>query len=187
MLVNSRFWRSPIIFIINEFDLLWVPNFIALGIYIILVAKFNEGIDTYFNVECVFSAWKVNLRIQSEYRKIRTRKNSVFGHFSRSGYLAIILIFLVVTARYAVVTAGYCSLPDGYWWLLFVTARYCSFPQAYLFSHVLTYAIKAFWLTSGVLAFAKFVEFLKESPVKAGLNVFSYFPTWKYAYFMLKF
>ena len=26
----------------------------------------------------------VNIRIQSEYRKIRTRKNSVFGHFSRS-------------------------------------------------------------------------------------------------------
>ena len=30
----------------------------------------------------VFS--EVNLRIQSEYRKIRTRTNSVFGHFSRS-------------------------------------------------------------------------------------------------------
>ena len=29
--------------------------------------------------------YKVNLRIQSEYRKIRTRNNSVFGHFSRSG------------------------------------------------------------------------------------------------------
>ena len=26
----------------------------------------------------------VNLRIQSEYRRIRTRNNSVFGHFSRS-------------------------------------------------------------------------------------------------------
>ena len=26
----------------------------------------------------------VNLRIQSEYRKIRTRKNSIFGHFSLS-------------------------------------------------------------------------------------------------------
>ena len=26
-----------------------------------------------------------NLRIQSEYGKIRTRKNSVFGHFSQSG------------------------------------------------------------------------------------------------------
>ena len=29
-------------------------------------------------------ACRVNLRIQSEYRKIRTRNNSVFGHFSRS-------------------------------------------------------------------------------------------------------
>ena len=29
----------------------------------------------------------VNLRIQSEYRKIRTKKNSVFGHFSRSEVL----------------------------------------------------------------------------------------------------
>ena len=28
--------------------------------------------------------YSVNLRIQSEYRKIRIRKNSVFGHFSRS-------------------------------------------------------------------------------------------------------
>ena len=28
-------------------------------------------------------------------------------------YLAEILIFLVVTARYLVVTAGYCSLPGG--------------------------------------------------------------------------
>ena len=27
----------------------------------------------------------VNLRIQPEYRKIRTRCNSIFGHFSRSG------------------------------------------------------------------------------------------------------
>ena len=28
--------------------------------------------------------YSVNLRIQSKYREIRTRKNSVFGHFSRS-------------------------------------------------------------------------------------------------------
>ena len=28
--------------------------------------------------------YSINLRIQSEYRKIRTRNNSVFGHFSRS-------------------------------------------------------------------------------------------------------
>ena len=34
---------------------------------------------------CIWTEiYGVNLRIQSEYRKIRTRKNSVFGHFSRS-------------------------------------------------------------------------------------------------------
>ena len=27
--------------------------------------------------------YEVNIRIQSKYRKIRTRNNSVFGHFSR--------------------------------------------------------------------------------------------------------
>ena len=31
--------------------------------------------------------YSVNLCIQSKYRKIRTRKNSVFGHFSRSVYI----------------------------------------------------------------------------------------------------
>ena len=29
--------------------------------------------------------YSVNLRIQSKYEKIRARKISVFGHFSRSG------------------------------------------------------------------------------------------------------
>ena len=33
-----------------------------------------------------------NLRIQSEYRKIRTRNNSVFGHFSRSRRLHLYMI-----------------------------------------------------------------------------------------------
>ena len=32
------------------------------------------------------------VRIQSEYSKIRTRKNSVFGHFSRSAYSALFAI-----------------------------------------------------------------------------------------------
>ena len=43
---------SNIIITINKLDL-WVPNFIALGIYFILGTKFswNEGIDTCFNVE----------------------------------------------------------------------------------------------------------------------------------------
>ena len=33
--------------------------------------------------------WAVFSCIQSEYRKIRTRKNSVFGHFSCSGYCQV--------------------------------------------------------------------------------------------------
>ena len=32
----------------------------------------------------LYSDYEVNLRIQSEYREIRTRNNSVFGQFSRS-------------------------------------------------------------------------------------------------------
>ena len=37
----------------------------------------------------VFS--RVSLRIQSECEKIRTRNNSVFGHFLRSDYVAFLL------------------------------------------------------------------------------------------------
>ena len=35
---------------------------------------------------------EVNLRIQSKYRKIRTRNNSVFGHFSRSALLKVLIL-----------------------------------------------------------------------------------------------
>ena len=35
----------------------------------------------------VFSCIWMNFRIQSECRKMRTRKNSVFGHFSHNGFL----------------------------------------------------------------------------------------------------
>ena len=42
------------------------------------VSKYGVISGPYFSV--------VNLRIQSEYRKLRTRNNSVFGHFSRSAY-----------------------------------------------------------------------------------------------------
>ena len=75
---------------IIELDLL---NFIALGIYFILRTKFseNEGIDTCFNVECV----------------LRGHNFDFLG-----GYL-------VVTARYLVVTGSY-------WSLLVVIARYHS-------------------------------------------------------------
>ena len=39
---------------------------------------------------CIRTEYSVNFHIQSEYRKIRTRNNSVFKHFSRSGYLTAV-------------------------------------------------------------------------------------------------
>ena len=41
----------------------------------------------------------VNLRIQSEYRKIRTRNNFEFGHFSRSDSNAYILVKETMTVE----------------------------------------------------------------------------------------
>ena len=81
---------------INELDLLWVPNFIACGMYFNFRIKFSwkEGIDTCFNVEFVLIGRNFNFL---------------------DGYL-------VVTARYLVVTGGYYSLPGGYCSLLLVHA-----------------------------------------------------------------
>ena len=91
---------SNIIFKINRLDLLWVLNFIALGIYFTFGTKFfgNEGIDTWFNVDCLLLG----------------RNFDFFG-----GYLVVTARYLVVTALYLVVTGGYSS------WLV-VTARYHS-------------------------------------------------------------
>ena len=80
---------SNIILMMNELDLLWLPSFIALGIYFIFGTKFswNEGIDTCFNVECVLLG-------------------SNFDFLN--GYL-------VVTARYLVVAVGYYSFSLLVW------------------------------------------------------------------------
>ena len=80
-----------------------MPNLIALGIYFIFGNQIflDEGIDTCFNVECVL--------------------------------LGVIFDFLgdylVVTDLYLVVTAGYCSLPEG------ITGGYCSLPLVTACSH----------------------------------------------------
>ena len=84
-----------------------------------------------------------NFRVQSECRKIQTRKNSVFGNFSRSVWeknsilvenlqlfsdsglwLLIICGYLVVTCGYMVATSGYLIATTGYFWLPLVTFRY---------------------------------------------------------------
>ena len=41
----------------------------------------------------------VNLRIQSEYRKIRTRNKSVFGHFSRSEMVRIVALMMLFVKK----------------------------------------------------------------------------------------
>ena len=79
---------------VNERDLLWVPNFITLGLYFLLGTKFswNEGTDTCVNVECV----------------------SLCCNFDfLAGYLVVNARYLVVIARHSslmVVTACYHSL-----------------------------------------------------------------------------
>ena len=97
---GSRSAISNIVFRINEFDLLWVPHFIALAIYFIFGTKFtwNEGIDTCFNVEGVLLGLN-------------------FDFFC--GYSVITACYLVITARYLMATGSYCTL-------LVVTARYRS-------------------------------------------------------------
>ena len=49
------------------------------------MSQYGVNSDPYFPVFGLNTKiYSANLRIQSEYRKIRTRKNSVFGLFSRS-------------------------------------------------------------------------------------------------------
>ena len=81
--------------------------------------------DPYFPVfglnTKIFSA---NLRIQSEYRKIRTRKNSVFGLFSRSESALLIGVWRscfttdlkfnhVISKRFSIYTLKSCGNPHS--------------------------------------------------------------------------
>ena len=56
------------------------------------VPKYGDISGLYFSVFGLNSEiYSVNLGIQSEYRKIRTGKSSVFGHFSRSVFIRIFM------------------------------------------------------------------------------------------------
>ena len=49
------------------------------------VSKYGVISGPYFSLfELNTEIYSVNLRVQSKYRKTRTRNNSVFGHFTRS-------------------------------------------------------------------------------------------------------
>ena len=52
------------------------------------VSKYGLGLNT--------RRYRVSAQIHSEYRKIRTRKNSVFGHFSRSVCHIFVTYFVLI-------------------------------------------------------------------------------------------
>ena len=103
--------EEPYIFELCIIDSLTLLDFLRLLYHVHISWRCNAYIQMQSNINAFFAnaitAWKVskcgvfsglyfsefwlnteiygvNLRIKSEYRKIRTRKNSVFGHFSRS-------------------------------------------------------------------------------------------------------
>ena len=56
------------------------------------LSKYGDISGAYFPVFGLNSEiYPVNLGIQSEYRKMRTGKSSVFGHFSRSVFIRIFM------------------------------------------------------------------------------------------------
>ena len=86
-------------------------NYIFLGFLIILILnitawKVSKSAVTsgpYFSVLGLnMKIYSVNLRIQSEYRKIRIRNNSVFGHFlcsvscQQKSFLNALAVFLAI-------------------------------------------------------------------------------------------
>ena len=63
--------------------------FLSGTIHCLKVSKYGVFSGPYFPVfRLNTETYRVDLRIQSEYRKIRTRENSVFGHFSHAGILS---------------------------------------------------------------------------------------------------
>ena len=68
-----------------------IPSF-RKDITTLKVPKYGDISGSYFPVFGLNSEiYSVNLGIQSEYRKIRTEKSSVFGHFSRSVFIRIFM------------------------------------------------------------------------------------------------
>ena len=114
-----QFWDQicpSFIYKVNELDLLWVPNFIALRMYFIYGTKFswNEGTDT-----C-----QIDL-------------------MSNVCSLVVIIIFWWLLGGYCSLPSGYCSillvtwclLLGGYWRSLLVTGFYCLLPLVTARSH----------------------------------------------------
>ena len=91
--VNKKFTTNFRILAEKNFKLLQVRNQkgIEKSFKCFLIANFEKTMHIFLSTLMtlyiiLFYIFLINLRIQSEHRKIRTRKNSVFGFFSRSDY-----------------------------------------------------------------------------------------------------
>ena len=89
------------------------------------MSQYGVNSDPYFPVFGLNTKiYSANLRIQSEYRKIRTRKNSVFGLFSRSESALLIGVWRscfttdlkfnhVISKRFSIYTLKSCGNPHS--------------------------------------------------------------------------
>ena len=73
---------------------------LVLGWYVWKVSKYGVFSGLYFPAFGHNTERYVSFRIQSKCRKIRTRKNSVFAHFSRSDMCKTILFRTIRTSRH---------------------------------------------------------------------------------------
>ena len=83
-MMRYTFW----VLVIRKFKRFQGKNYIFYTLFLIFFHCVKSvQIRSYFwSAFPVFGLYFVNLRIESEYRKIRTRNNFVFGHFSLSVY-----------------------------------------------------------------------------------------------------
>ena len=123
-------------------------------IFLVLSSRFSSNIqimDTVWNVSkygvfCgpYFPAFGLNteryfvsLRIQSECGKIRTRKNSVFGHFLHSAYTYVLAKILQISSYknwplVSKITRGVWTALDKQWKVQKVEIRWATFVQKYI-------------------------------------------------------
>ena len=81
--------------------------------------------------------YSANLHIHSEYRKIRTRKNSVFGHFSRSAFSVLLSSFILQIIWNTIVSREINF--TSHWYSIFLSNTVVQIAHLYLFYQKMQY------------------------------------------------
>ena len=86
---NSEWWKMSLLMTHKDFLMFYI-----LTITVCKVSKYGVTSGQYFPVFWLNTEiYRLNLRIQSEYRKIPSRNNSGFGYYSRSAVIPIMMHF----------------------------------------------------------------------------------------------